>query len=63
VRIGFLKPGAQVKVVIGYVTEVKNEKGSNALRFFIPTTVAPRYISPTETDPKALDLKNMKFSE
>ena len=63
VRIGFLKPGAQVKIVIGYVTEVKNEPGSNALRFFLPTTVAPRYIPPTETDEKALDLKNMKFAE
>lgn len=62
VRVGFLKPGAQAKVIIGYVTEVKNEPGSNAIRFYIPTTIAPRYVSPSETDDKAQDIKTMKFS-
>jgi hypothetical protein len=52
-----------VKVVIGYVTEVKNEKGSKAQRFFIPTTVAPRYVPAKGTDKKSKELKNMKFSK
>jgi hypothetical protein len=63
VRVGFMKPGARVKIVIGYVAEVKNEKGSNALRFFIPTTIAPRYASPTDKDKKTEELKKMVFSE
>ncbi len=61
-KVGFLKPGSQVKVVIGYVTEVKNEPGTNAIRFYIPTTIAPRYVPPTETDKGAMDIKAMKFS-
>ncbi|CAL8097329.1 unnamed protein product [Orchesella dallaii] len=63
VRVGFLKPGSQVKVTIGYVTEVKNEPGTNAIRFYIPTTVAPRYVSPSEKDDKAEDIRKMKFSD
>jgi len=34
-----------VKVIIGYVTEVKNE-GYSSMRFVLPTTVAPRYTPP-----------------
>jgi hypothetical protein len=43
VSVGNLPPGTEVKVRIGYVTEVKNEPDSHAMRFFIPTVVAPRY--------------------
>lgn len=63
IRVGFLKPGSQVKVTIGYVTEVKNEPGSNAIRFYIPTTSSPRYVSPTETGTKVEDIKDMQFSD
>ena len=63
VRIGYLKPGNQAKIIIGYVTEVKNERDSNAIRFYVPTTVAPRYVPKNTTDEKAQDLKNMQFSE
>ncbi|XP_037037777.1 von Willebrand factor A domain-containing protein 5A-like isoform X2 [Bradysia coprophila] len=61
-RVGSLRPGARVKVTIEYVTEVKNEPGTNNIRFYIPTTIAPRYISANETDPQAMDIRNMKFS-
>lgn len=60
--MGFLKPGAHVKVIIEYITEVKNEPGTNNIRFYIPTTIAPRYVSPTETDSQATEIKNMSFS-
>ncbi|CAL8143672.1 unnamed protein product [Orchesella dallaii] len=63
VRVGYLKPGSQVKVIIGYVTEVKNEPGTNAIRFYIPTTVAPRYVSPSEKDEKAEDIRKMTYSD
>ena len=50
-------------MTIGYVTEVKNENESKSMRFFIPTTVAPRYVSPSEkSDPKAQELAHMTFS-
>jgi len=45
IRVGHLNPGVEVKVIIGYVTEVKNE-GSSSMRFVLPTTVAPRYTPP-----------------
>lgn len=32
------------------------------MRFFIPTTIAPRYIPRTETDEKSKDLADMSFS-
>ncbi len=48
--------------MIGYVTEVKNDPDSHAIRFFIPTTVAPRYVPSTDNDPKSSKLANMTFS-
>lgn len=51
-----------MKVIIGYVTEVKNEPGTNTIRFYIPTTIAPRYISSSETDDNAKNIKEMTFS-
>ncbi|KAG4070433.1 hypothetical protein HA402_005665 [Bradysia odoriphaga] len=61
-RVGSLRPGARVKVTIEYVTEVKNEPGTNNIRFYIPTTIAPRYISAEATDSQAMDIRNMTFS-
>ncbi|CAL8124348.1 unnamed protein product [Orchesella dallaii] len=63
IKVGYLKPGSQVEIMIHYVTEVKNEGETNAMRFYIPTTIAPRYVSPSETDEKAKELRNMTFSE
>ncbi|XP_037040285.1 von Willebrand factor A domain-containing protein 5A-like [Bradysia coprophila] len=62
-RVGSLRPGSRVKVTIEYVTEVKNEPGTNNIRFYIPTTIAPRYISAEETDRQAMDIRNMTFSQ
>ncbi|XP_037045008.1 von Willebrand factor A domain-containing protein 5A-like [Bradysia coprophila] len=61
-RIGFLKPEAEVKIIIEYITEVKNEPGSDNIRFYVPTTIAPRYVSAKETDDGAIAIRNMKFS-
>lgn len=61
-RVGCLKPGAHVKIIIEYITEVKNEPGTSNIRFYVPTTIAPRYVSNTETDVQAIDIKNMEFS-
>lgn len=53
-----------MKIIIGYVTEVKNEGGANSgtIRFYIPTTIAPRYVSPSEADSAAKDIRHMDFS-
>lgn len=56
--MGFLKPGAHVKIIID-ITEVKNEPGTNNIRFYVPTTIAPRYVP--ATDDQAIDIENMKF--
>ncbi len=61
--MGCLKPGARVKITIEYITEVKNEPGTNNIRFYIPTTIAPRYVSPTEKDDhQAMDVKKIRYS-
>lgn len=60
--MGYLKPGSQAKIIIEYVTEVKNEPGTNTIRFYVPTTIAPRYVSPSEIDDQANDIKNMDFA-
>lgn len=55
-----MKPGTQVKIIIHYVTELKNETGTNAIRFHIPATIAPRYVS--EVDDTMKDIHNTAFS-
>ncbi|XP_021950085.1 von Willebrand factor A domain-containing protein 5A [Folsomia candida] len=42
VSIGRLKPGQEVKVVVGYVTEAKNDADTHTVRFFLPTAITPR---------------------
>lgn len=44
VQVGNILPGMRVAVRITYVVDLKNE--DEAVRFFLPTTVAPRYESP-----------------
>ncbi len=39
--IGRLQAGQEVKIVVGYVTEVKNDVDSHAMRFFLPMTITP----------------------
>ncbi|OXA49596.1 von Willebrand factor A domain-containing protein 5A [Folsomia candida] len=61
-KIGFLKPNSIAKVVVGYVTEVNNDPDTNSIRFFMPTTVAPRYVPGSETDQRSTDLAGMSHS-
>ena len=42
-RIGNVPPGETVKVDIDYLGELKHDAESNAIRFTIPTNIAPRY--------------------
>jgi hypothetical protein len=44
--VGNLNPGKTVKIRITYVTQL--EKESDAYRFVLPTTVAPRYMPPEQ---------------
>ena len=60
-RIGNPKPGNQAKIVIAYVTEVKNENG--AVRFYAPNTVAPRYVPEYAPRKKVMYFENTEFSE
>lgn len=59
--IGYLKPGNEAKIVLRYVTEVKNERGTPTIRFVIPTTIAPRY-TPAGSNEKSREVDNIVHS-
>lgn len=40
-RVGCLKPSAYVKIIIEYITEVKNEPGTSNIRFYVPNALQP----------------------
>lgn len=44
ISIGHLKAGQEIKVVLGYVTEVKNEPDSHTMRFFLPAAIKPKRV-------------------
>ena len=54
IKVGHLKPGAAAKITLRYLTELpvaegdddKSKKGG--VRLTVPTTVAPRYVPPTD---------------
>ena len=62
-EIGYLPPNAQVKIVLEYVTEVVNEKDTDTMRFIIPTTIAPRYISSNDTSSIATKIADLKYTK
>jgi len=48
--VGNLAAGKTAKIELTYITELKVERGM--IRFYLPTTIAPRYI-PAEDDSTA----------
>ena len=47
--MGNLKPGQHCTINITYVADLRTE--GDAIKFFLPTYIAPRYNPPTERDP------------
>ena len=58
--MGNLAAGSGAKIRITYVTELKVEGGE--IRFYLPTTIAPRYIPATDTSSVAADLASIKYT-
>ncbi|XP_046649139.1 von Willebrand factor A domain-containing protein 5A-like [Daphnia pulicaria] len=59
-KVGNLAPGSGAKIRLTYVTELKVE--GKEIRFYLPTTIAPRYIPPTDKSSTAADLATIKYS-
>ncbi|MEC7987138.1 MAG: VIT and VWA domain-containing protein, partial [Myxococcota bacterium] len=57
--VGNLNPKQIVEIEITYVSQLKNE--GKAIRFFIPTTVSPRY-TPTKSPPQLGESDAEKFN-
>ena len=59
-KVGNLAAGSGAKIRLTYVTELKVE--GKEIRFYLPTTIAPRYIPPTDKSSTAADLASIKYS-
>ncbi|CAG0890317.1 unnamed protein product [Darwinula stevensoni] len=59
-KIGNLPAGSVATIKLSYVTEATAE--GNALRFFLPTTIAPRYIPPSDTSEAAKIIGDIDYS-
>jgi len=59
-KVGNLPAGLGAKIRITYVTELKVEGGE--IRFYLPTTIAPRYIPTTDTSSVAANLASIKYT-
>ncbi len=46
IKVGQLKPGSTATVTLKYLSELPAENG--AVRLTVPTTIAPRYVPPTD---------------
>jgi len=51
IKVGQLKPGAGAKITIVYISELPVEE--KAIRMTVPTTIAPRYVPPTDNSKAA----------
>ncbi|KAI9555319.1 hypothetical protein GHT06_017833 [Daphnia sinensis] len=60
-KIGNLAAGSGAKIRLTYVTELKVEGGE--IRFYLPTTIAPRYVPKSDGSSAAKDLASIKYSQ
>jgi hypothetical protein len=59
-KLGQLKPGAGAKVKLTYIMELPVEEKS--IRLTIPTTIAPRYIPPTDDSDAAKEIAKLAYN-
>jgi len=59
-KLGQLKPGAGAKVKLTYIMELQVEDKS--IRLTIPTTIAPRYIPPTDDSDAAKEIAKLTYN-
>ena len=60
IKLGQLKPGAGAKIWINYISELPVENKS--VRFTVPTTIAPRYVPPTDQTEAAKVISEIPYS-
>ncbi|XP_046436816.1 von Willebrand factor A domain-containing protein 5A-like [Daphnia pulex] len=60
-KVGNLAAGSGAKIRLTYVTELKVEGGE--IRFYLPTTIAPRYVPPTDHSSVAKDLASINYTQ
>jgi len=60
-KIGHLKPGEAATVRLTYLSELPAE-GKRGVRLTIPTTIAPRYVPPTDDSEAATKLASIPYS-
>ena len=60
IKVGHLKPNQEAEICITYVTELPVEDGN--IKLTIPTTIAPRYISPSDMTEAAKKIASIPYS-
>jgi hypothetical protein len=60
IKLGQLKPGAGAKISLEYVSELPVE--NKAVRFTVPTTIAPRYVPPKDQTEAAKLISEIPYS-
>ncbi|KAI9556533.1 hypothetical protein GHT06_016323 [Daphnia sinensis] len=59
-KVGNLAAGSGAKISITYVTELKVE--GKEIRFYLPTTIAPRYVPSSDKSSTAADLASIQYT-
>ena len=59
-KLGQLKPGAGAQVKLTYIMELPVE--DKYMRLTVPTTIAPRYIPPTDNSPAAQEIAKLTYN-
>ncbi|XP_057373545.1 von Willebrand factor A domain-containing protein 5A-like [Daphnia carinata] len=60
-KVGNLAAGSGAKISLTYVTELKVE--GKEIRFYLPTTIAPRYVPSSDKSSAAADLASVQYTE
>jgi von Willebrand factor A domain-containing protein 5 len=59
-KLGNLPPGSDAKIRLSYITELKVENGE--IRFYLPTTIAPRYVPASDITKAASELASVPYT-
>ena len=59
-KVGNLPAGSGAKIRLTYITELKVESGE--IRFYLPTTIAPRYVPASDDSLAAQDLASIPYT-
>jgi Vault protein inter-alpha-trypsin domain/von Willebrand factor type A domain len=60
-KVGNIPPNTSITVILTYITPLKQDTESNAVRFTLPTAIAPRYGDGTHSGANNVSLHNTGF--